>query len=238
MMDIRDYMNNMPTLAAMLQELPSEIVDRIKIVHLKAGDAVIEHCESNAYVYVILKGVCFTLDKFASGKRIILHKSTVSDVIGFSSIFELQNDFQASIFAKTQVTLAVIPLGLVKTCFGNYRGFSVEITSSVMRRLHSTIQLLSECNTYPLKLGLVTYLIHAYRFYMRQHTQSFNGEVKVLESRSDLANFLGVDVRSIHRAISSLRDFGYIIVKSGHIYISRIHYESLLSYQDACFLEL
>ncbi len=236
-MEIREYLAGDSQLQKILHELPDDMLEKIKIRQLKSGETVIDHCEDNYYTYIILKGVCCTLNTFGSGKRIILQMSTVYDVIGFTGIFETRNQFQASIFAKTPATLAVLPRPVVLYCFGRYQDFSTEITSCIMRRLHSMIQLLSECNNYPLMPGLITYLIHAYRFYLRQYPSDFNGEIKVLESRQEIADFLGVDVRSIHRIVPRLAKTGQVQIRAGHIYIDRENYMALLKAQSDWFIQ-
>ncbi len=221
-------------LQQLLFELPADTLEKIKICRLKRGALVVPKCQDNRNTYVILDGVCSTIHTFASGSRVFSQKSTVNDVIGFSGIFNENRDFSASIHAKTDVILAMFSEELILECFGQYKCFSFSITKAVLNRIHNFNYLQRECFSHPISLGAITYLCYAYTFYKCLYPSDYQGAVKILESRQEMANFFGVNIRTIHRLIPKLEEKGLLCLKRGQIYINPQQYSKLkLAHDEA-----
>ena len=224
---IRDYMKYRPRVAELLSELPDELLDTILIRHYKADDIIISHCEHNTDTYLILSGVCCSTCNFISGERVWYRRATVDDVFGVLGMFEQHHSFSATIFAKTNVTLAMIPAATMQQCFARYPRFTQEISQRAINRLNFELWRISECNAYPPYAGTITYLIYAYEFYVRTCSPGFQGPVKIIEKRQEIAHYIGITVRTLQRILPIIREEGLIEIRRESIYIDREHYERL-----------
>ena len=189
-----------PRVAELLSELPDELLDTILIRHYKADDIIISHCEHNTDTYLILSGVCCSTCNFISGERVWYRRATVDDVFGVLGMFEQHHSFSATIFAKTNATLAMIPAATMQQCFARYPRFTQEISQRAINRLNFELWRISECNAYP---------------------------VKIIEKRQEIAHYIGITVRTLQRILPIIREEGLIEIRRESIYIDREHYERL-----------
>ena len=224
---IRDYMKKASYLQDMLRELPDELLDTIIIRTYSAGEYIMKCCEENRDTYIVLSGVCCATCNFISGERDWFRKKTVSDVFGLLGIMESEYSFSASIFAKTKCVLAQIPGATMARCFGYYPRFTLEISQKVVNRLNHELWKIEECNAYPPYIALVTYLIYSYQFYVRCYPEGYSGPVKIIEKQSEIAHYIGVNVRTLQRVLPTVHSEGLIDLRAGKIYISLEHYERL-----------
>ena len=112
-------------------------------------------------------------------------------------------------------------------CFGYYPRFTLEISQKVVNRLNHELWKMEECHTYPLYIALVTYLIYSYQFYVRCYPEGYSGPVKIIEKQSEIAHYIGVNVRTLQRVLPTVHSEGLIDLRAGKIYISLEHYERL-----------
>lgn len=99
--------------------------------------------------------------------------------------------------------------------------------SAAINRLNFELWRISECNAYPPYAGTITYLIYAYEFYVRTCSPGFQGPVKIIEKRQEIAHYIGITVRTLQRILPIIREEGLIEIRRESIYIDREHYERL-----------
>ena len=73
----------------------------------------------------------------------------------------------------------------------------------------------------------MSYLIYAYEFYVRTCSPGFQGPVKIIEKRQEIAHYIGITVRTLQRILPIIREEGLIEIRRESIYIDREHYERL-----------
>lgn len=221
-MRIETYMKQIPALKRLLEELPPEVLARIQVRNYQVNDYLIRSGDYENNIYVILQGVCDAARPNDTGVMITNYKISNMDVVGLSELYQPPPTKRyASVIAKTPVTAAVIPSDILMACFGKYQNFTVQLNLLVINRLHQAIGLFAECNNYPLFESVVTYLIYAYHFYKRQYASDYYGLVKINDSRQEMADTIGVDVRSINRVIEKLKAEEYLKVIRGKIHIDK-----------------
>ncbi len=227
-MKIRDYMEKRPYLAKLLEELPDELIDTITVRTYEAGESIIQRCEENTDIYIVLDGVCCSTCNFISGERSWFRKKTVGDVFGLLGVMEKEYSFSATIFAKTRCVLARIPNAVMRQSFGRYPAFTLGVTQKVVNRLNHELWRMIECNSYPTAyIGVITYLIYAYEFYVRGCPEGYRGPVKIIETQEEIAHYMCMNVRTLQRVLPVIRGEGLIDIRSNGIYISWENYGKL-----------
>ena len=224
---LSEYMQREPYLAEILRELPQELVQTILIRTYCAGDVIVQRCEEGMDVYIVLEGVCCATCNFVNGERSWFRKKTVGDVFGLQSLGEQRHPFSATIFAKTRCVLAMIPNQTMLQCFGKYPNFTMELTMRVLNRLNFELWRLSECNTYPPYIGVITYLIYAYEFYARSYPAGYEGPVRIIETQKEIAHYICMNVRSLQRVLPTIRDEKLIDLRYGNMSITKEQYERM-----------
>lgn len=235
--EILDAIKRFPWLKEILHEFSREQLAQIKLRRFKPNDMMLEHCGTNYYTFILLSGVCCTCQNLENGVRFVLRKATVGDVVGFAGIYHETLETPAQIVARTSVTAAVLPQPLVQECFGKYPDFSMQISQRVIKRLQSLVNLFSECNNYPSYLGLVTYLEYNYRFYAKSYPAHYDGQVRIVESQKNIADFLGVDIRSVQRLLARMKEEGLVSVSSRNLYIDQAQHRALQELRCNWFLQ-
>ncbi|WP_298029433.1 Crp/Fnr family transcriptional regulator [uncultured Dysosmobacter sp.] len=226
-MTIQDAMIKYPWLHEILRELPDEMISQVKVRRFKPNDTMIKDCCNNHYTFIILDGICYTHQTSETGDQFTLRKATAGDVVGFFGIYPNKADFDAAIYAKTTLEAAILPNSLVTQCFGTYPAFSANISRCVIERLHALVNLLSVCTNSPSHLAIITYLEYNYIFYAKSYPKSYSGPIEILESRQNIADFLGIDIRSVYRLLKKLTDDGLVSISNRKLYIDRQQYEAL-----------
>lgn len=234
-MGIQEYMNNSPLLMEILGELPKELHSTISIRTYKAGETVVASCEDSKDSYIVLEGVCCSTNNYVSGERSWFRKKTVGDVFGLLGMLEYENTFSASIFAKSRCVIARIPCDTMNRCFGIYPVFTREMTRRVVDRLNYELWKVRECSLYPPDVGLITYLIYAYDFYIRSYPQGYTGPVRILEKQTEIASYLCVNVRTLQRILPQVRDENLASIRGTRISVSRDQYEKLVKKKSEYF---
>lgn len=219
-----------------LKEIPkSEIENNIEIIKYNKGDIIIEKERHGNELFIILEGVCNVIRQFETGISVIFYRVTNYDVIGFNELIgEHSRMREANVIAQTNVVVVCIERNTFLKWCSSYPTFSISICSRIIARLHETIKLFAECNSYPIYLSVVSYLLFAYAFYLRQNIFSTGDNsivktVKINETRREMAELIGVDVRSINRVIESLKNSEVITIIKGKINIDKCQYEKLMN---------
>ncbi|GHV95092.1 hypothetical protein AGMMS50293_14120 [Spirochaetia bacterium] len=220
-MTIHQYMKTEKELWGILRELPMEVLDQIEIKSWKTGDFLIKKGQYDNNLYIILKGVCDIIRSFDTGISLIYYKISKLDIIGFTELVGPPIMREADVVARTEVTAALIPQKIIQACFGKYQIFSVQIALRIINRLHNSIGLFAECNNYSVNLSVVTYLLHAYYFYKRQYSENYDGPVKIFDSRQEMADLIGIDIRSVNRVITKLKNNSFLKIIKGKIHIDK-----------------
>ncbi len=228
-MDIRSYMKYNPKLADLLSCLPEHVVDTIPVRTYRPGEIIIRWGEGACDTFYIIRGVCCSTCNFVSGDKVWYRKATVGDIFGLNGVLNTSKYEMKSgeILTKTKVVLAVFSQELVHESFRKYPLFAEKITGSILRRLNDETWRQSECSFYPAYMGIITYLIFAYEFYLRTYSAGYTGSVKILEQRKEIAEFMGMNVRTLQRYLPVIVKEGLVKMHSKYIYIDAAHYEAL-----------
>ncbi len=225
-MTVQDAISRYPWLHEILHELPDDALSQIIVRNYRPNETLIADCYNNPYTFIILKGVCCTYQISEAGNQFVLRKATCGDVVGLS-IYPGSCEFDSVIRTKTDLCAVLLPKALVQLWFGKYPAFSSIVSQRVIARLHDLVNLLSVCNNSPSYLAIMAYMEYNYRFYARSSPESYTGPIEILESRQNIADFLGVDTRSVYRLLKKLTEEGLISVSNRRLYIDKQQCEHL-----------
>lgn len=227
-MNINNYIKCHPYLTQLFEEIPEDERENMAIRQYTPNQVIIEKGSSCESLFIILNGVCDVMNELETGVTVCNYKLSQWDVTGFSEIISDVHARIATVTARTPVLVLTIPKGSLLAWFGTYPHFTKQLTFTVLNKLHVSLKVSAECKSYPLRINMISFLIHSYDLYRRNYIEHYTGSIKFLESRQLLSQFLGVDVRSVNRIIESLKNEGLISIVRGKIHISTAQYEALV----------
>ncbi len=223
-MTIAEAMKKHPSLCEIFSEFTPEMLSKIQVKTYEPGEYIIKKGSHDNNLFIILEGICNATNRYDVGQHTILYKLTAFDVSGLSELFDENESRATSLIANTSVRALVLPHDLVLESFGKKQIFTVWTIKSILNRLHLSFALNKECSSYPSDLSVITYLLHSYHFYIKNYPPGYTGYVRLDESRQEMAGLMGLNIRTVNRAIKVFKANGCILIDRGKISIDQKGY--------------
>ena len=203
----------------LLQLIPHWQLQQLAERRIRKGTAMIVAGQRDENLYILLDGVADISREFSNGLRMTYYKVTAGDVVGLYELLGPSITRTATVLAHTDLVALTVPRSTVLEWYHSIPELVMAITGRVLGRLFEANSLLAECSSYNLLRSTVTYLLHVYSLYRCQYGPSYDGPVRIAESRQEMADFLGADVRSINRSVERLKNAQLITIQRGKIHI-------------------
>lgn len=217
---ITTYSRQHKEVEAIFDSLPPEALAQLTIQFYKKGSALIVAGQYDDRLFIILEGLARIEEEYPSGLCMTYYKVAPGDPIGFYEILADQPRRRASIIAHTDVVAAYLPKPTVVDWYLRYPTFNRKVCLRVLDRLYASSTLMAECASYDLYRGTIAYLLNAYDHYRRLRCDANQEPVRIGESRQAIADFLGVDIRSVNRAVERLKVAGLVGIDRGKVTIT------------------
>ena len=220
-----------PIVAPILAPFTALELNELTIKHLKPGDYLTQRDQVDSCLYIIVEGLCDVMRTLDTGLDLCNYKLSSLDIVGLYGILlpKTQEIKQASVIARTNVTVICIPKVLVIHYLNTDPLFTFNISQRIITRLHEAMNLAFQCSTHSLKLNVVTYLIHAYSTYSKVYPKDYVEYVKINETRQIISDYIGVQTRSINRTLKELKEAQLMTIINGKIHINHTQYNELVA---------
>ncbi len=159
----------------------------------KKGEYIVQQNEKPKIVYIIKKGItkCFITEE--NGKDYVLDFSSAGEIIGEVELLTHKDQYFSTIEALTILEVYVIPKVVFDQLNNEDNDFNMLIKEVLAHRLMNTSKRSSYQQIYPLLYSVLKII---YDF----------GQLDEHISKQDLANYLGITVRSLNRTLQELVD--------------------------------
>lgn len=230
--DIWDYISRDKECCKLFELLPKEEIAKIEIQSFKKNQYLIENSQYLRGVFIMLSGVSAIVKKNKiTEKPVILSRIGYLDIVG---IYEYAWDIRrvGSVIARTDCTVAKISKKDIERWIVQYPQFILSLYTRIINRIFNHTDYLNyyvRCST---ECALLSFLIEQYRLYERDWIKEEH-LFRVQETRTEISEEIGREIRSVNRIVAKLKDEGHIAVIKGKIYISKNQIKNLINLRDS-----
>lgn len=222
-------MENRPGLKDLLSEIPDEELNNLKLEYYKAGETIIKKGAVPENIYILISGLINSLIDTKNGILFNSYRIKPVDVFGISEIISDKDQvYLANIAAQVDSLVAVLNKDVFLRWLHTYNKFCVKTMFLVTDRLHGAIDTYVNMSNMPIYYKTIYYLTYSYDCYVQANGHGTeNDSVKLPETRAEIAEKLGTNIRSVNRSIQQLKDEDLISINRGKIIIDSSHIEKL-----------
>lgn len=210
---------------------PDYVIEHMRYMKIAGNQTLIHAGTACEQVYVLLKGEMRGLDFQKVGNVYSFTGFSETEVIGDYEVFGDFKEYRVSVRAITECELLAIPASV-------YLRWMKGDIEAIFMRTQSLMYTLTEKNSEERKFHfmscrdrLILYLVEVYE---RVPDRTF---CKVKKTQPELARRTGFTVRTVQRAIQSLKNDGLITTESGKICMNQVQYERLKEYTKEHMIE-
>lgn len=208
------------------RECPVEVMQAMQHVTIPEGNTIMKAGMNCAFVWVVFKGAVSGEDIQMPGNVYSFFEHSGINIMGDYEPFAGLKEFQKTIYAMTTCEAFRIPAAVYmkwmrqdqNALFMRAEVFATTLTEEIS---HERKYLLLNA-----KDRLALYLLKAYGKWER------DGICIVRKTQAELAQRIGMNVRTVQRSIVRLEEEGMLSCQSGKIHISYGQYERLKEYRD------
>lgn len=181
-------------------------------------------------LYFILEGVCIAVKKhYKDDSFFSPYKICAGEITGLREILNPAPSIHTvSIIAKTPVTALEIQGDVFLSWRIHYGITYNQIIRAVLCQHFTSRKLMINCTTKDSLTAGAYYLHTLYKLYRDScYPKSYHGDVKIWDTRSEIAAALGRNIRSVDRVIQVFMKKQYLSLFKGKIHMNEQQYQRL-----------
>lgn len=218
--DRREYLNGL------FKYLPEAIAIEMSYTEVQKNEYIILAGDPSTTVYIILEGQVIGVDQQKMGRMYSFMEFTNMYIVGDFEIFVDSSEYCVSVRTTEHCKL-------LKVSANSYLRWIKHDENALFLRLSNILTVLTferridrEYLIMGCKERLINFLL---RLYEKENTAK-SGSLRVDMTQAELADRIGVNVRSVQRSIASLEAEDIVSNKSGKIVVSGEQYLKLKQY--------
>ncbi|MCT4688566.1 Crp/Fnr family transcriptional regulator [Vallitalea sp.] len=220
---LQEIMEYQPELKKVLEGMPRDIKERCRLKTYKSNSTIIKKGEDIKYVNILCKGELNVINEFANGSIYILNTNKAIDYIGEMEVLAGETKAVVTNIAKTDC----IVFRILKNDFIKWTKCDNYITHMLAKRLAVRLCYTScyqgYSHYYPAIHMIKRFIIE----YVKNEIND-NNIVYVNKKRQEIADILGISVKTVGRNITKLKAIGLVTIKKGKIYVDRKQYKDMI----------
>lgn len=230
--DIFEYINRDEDLRKLFFSLPDSEIRKITVKRYRKGDLMIAHSSYPKEMFVMLDGICAIVKRSqVSEKPIILNRMGYLDVVG---LYEIVWDINrvGDVEARTDCVAAVISRRDMDEWIDRYPRMTLRLSDRISHRYFNHIDYLNYYIKYSAECAVISFFAELYQLSTKKQPEA-GQTVRIFETRQEISEEIGRDIRSVNRTIGKLKEEGLITIKNGKIYISDDQMKGLIRLRDS-----
>ncbi|GKX30406.1 hypothetical protein SH1V18_28860 [Vallitalea longa] len=221
---LQELMEEQPKLKRMLDGMPVSIKERCRLKTYKSSSTILKKGEEIKFVNILCKGELNVINEFANGSIYIIDTNKAIDFIGEMEVLADEDKAIVTNEAKTDCVV----LRISKNDFMKWIECDNYITLILAKRLATR-----SCHT-SFYQGYSHYYpaVHMIKRFMIEYVKNEinnNDMVYINKKRQEIADILGISVKTVGRNISKLKEQGLVTIKKGKIYINKKQYRDMVN---------
>lgn len=208
---------------------PKEVMTSAIITEIKRGQHIIKAGGESTYIYILLKGRARGIEYQNSGELYSFIEFGPGALIGDYEVFGEVKSYRIAIRAVTDCQMLSIPADIYVKWMQHDNNALYMRVQDIMRDLTRRLSderkfLLLNC-----KDRMILYLTKRFEI---QDGHWENGHLLLPMTQKELAECIGVTLRTMQRTIYQMHKAGYISLISGKIIIDEAQYTQMKQYEE------
>lgn len=223
-MRMKELKNISDELQALIRDMPEHIQERCQVKRIGPGVEIFRKHEKMRYVYILCEGECDVLTAFKGGQMYVFGKAGNKagvHLIGEQEVLAEIDESQATVRTATECRF----LQLTK----------VDFWAWIQQDPHAAIillkQLAKRLNEATREAGTQLYYPNIYqlkKYLVERFEETEESEVRIKAKRQQIADELGISLRSVERGVKELKEQGMVHIVRGKMEISEKEYHAIL----------
>ncbi|GMQ63054.1 Crp/Fnr family transcriptional regulator [Vallitalea maricola] len=220
---LQELMEYQPKLRKILEGMPSNIKERCRLKTYKSDSTIIKKGEDIKYVDILCKGELNVINEFANGSIYIFDTNKAIDFIGEMEVLAGESKAIVTNVAKTDCIVFRISKNDFIKWTESDNGITLMLAKRLAARSCYTSCYQGYSHYYPAIHMIKRFIIE----YVKNEIND-NNIVYVNKKRQEIADILGMSVKTVGRNITKLKEKGLVTIKKGKIYVDRKQYEDMI----------
>lgn len=215
-------------LQPIIRNLPRRFYSRIEVCTYADGKLLIQKGQENPYIFFLIYGQVKVQNEYFNGKVFSYAVKPAPGLVGLLEFFaeELVSTSTVRAIGET-LLLRMKKMDFSSWITNDFNAYQL-CTKYFARQMYPSIAKTGIMNAYSKKRTLMNYLVQQYEAdVLRQ------GEHRILQTREDLANSMGMSQRTIYRLINDLVEEGFLTISRGKLLISADQLQKMQEYQES-----
>lgn len=214
------------------KDCPEEIMQTVQYVKISEGQAILQEGMPCNYVWVVIEGELNGTDIQLPGNVYSFYEHSGINIIGDYEPFAGLAEFQKTIYAVTVCKAFRIPSSIYMNWMRHDHNALFMRAQALAQTLAKEISNERKYLLMNAKDRLILYLLKVYDKW------ECGGNCILKKTQSQLAQNVGMNIRTVQRSIKRLEEEEFLTCHSGKIHISRQQYEKLRKYSDVNLINL
>lgn len=210
-----------------LKNCPDEVMQSVQYIRIPEGHAILQAGTACEYVWIVIKGEVSGADIQMPGNVYSFLEYSDLNIIGDYEPFAGMPEFQKTIYAVSECEAFRIPSALYMKWISRDQSALFMRAGDFARTLAMEVSSERKYLLLNARDRLILYLVKNYGKWER------DGNCILKKTQNQLAECIGMNVRTVQRSMQRLEEEGFLLCKGGKICVSRKQYEMLKEYRDA-----
>jgi CRP/FNR family cyclic AMP-dependent transcriptional regulator len=223
-MSIENFINNKPYLANLFMGMPADIRIRCVEESFKARTVMVKKDEEPKYVYIIYSGTLKIFNEFQNGR--ILETAIVNDMdfVGLIEILASKQKIAATVETVTEcVTVKISKKDFLKWMEKDHY-LSIIVAKKMAKDFYSIAYSNGELLLNSTMYTFISFIIQWAKEQIGEGKEAF-----INKKRQQIADELGISLRTVQRNIKKLKQEELITVKNAKVYVNKKQYNLLIN---------
>lgn len=223
-MQFDDVMKIAPQMENLLTNMPSDMRTRCVLKKFPAQSRVVKKEDRVEHVYILIKGELKVINEFENGSIYIFSNILPISFIGELEVLSGEPTFALTIEAFTDSAALRIPAADFEKWLESDPHLLLLTARILAKKMYPTSAQNGIVLFRPGISKLQSFIINAYQKNLPQ-----GGTLLIAKKRQQIADEIGIGIKTIHRSVQKLNQDGLISLRKGKIQITQDQYLKILA---------
>lgn len=221
---LEEFIKKNTELQEILSSMPKNIKERCYVKKFRKKNLILKKDENVKFVYIICEGEAKGVNEFANGNLYVVEKITPFAFIGELSV--VAEKLKASVTIEASTDCTTIQISREDFCKWLEKDHIITMTvvRGIAKKYYQFAYNKGIQHFYPSLYMLQLFIIRQVRAKIEN-----NEYVIINERRQQIADEMGVNIKTVNRGIKKLKDDNLISIYRGKLYVNRNQYLKIIN---------